>query len=233
MKLQELKRQFEAQYPGQSRIKALGLDNLPAGMVVEDPQTKQFPPLESLRLDQLVDLLERGNPDFASGVNSVRIHPSWQNAYYQPDDKSIQMGLKRMYGDQDVSEFPRPLTAPDIIQTLLHEIIHGYKMTEPGKGIYKNLPPQHIIPFTDHQRLLAQPGGTKVPELYEFYDPSHHSERKEIPSNVVSHSIAQYLFPEQKVTKLYPQGYSEAVNAVDNYLRLNDYARILAEQGLP
>lgn len=229
MKLQELKRQIEAQYPGQSRIKALGLDNLPAGMVAEDPQARQFPPLESLRLDQLVNLLERGNPDFASGVNSIRVHPSWQNAYYQKDDKSVHLGLKRMYGDQDVTEFPRPLTAPDIIQTLLHEIIHGYKMTEPTAlpGVV-----QPIIPPSVHSQLLGRPGGTKVPELYEFYDPKHHSERNEIPSNVVSHAIAQHLFPEQKVTQLYPQGYSEAVDAVSNYLRLNDYARILAEQGL-
>jgi len=222
MKLQELKRQIEAQYPGKGRIVALGLDNLPAGAVAEDPEAKQFPPIEDLRLQQLVDLLERGNPDYTSGVSSVKVHPGWANSQYYKGE--VDLGLKRFKG----GEYSEPMSPANMIQALIHEITHNKVIPLKWQGPAYDSP----IPLWDYYKLLNQPGGRDVPAMAgSGYDLAHHAEYDEIAPNVMGWAISRYLFPEegQQPERWHPKGFEPAANEVVRIMQLSDFA----EQGLP
>jgi len=208
MKLGELKQHIEEKYPK-------GIDQL------------GYPAVEELRLQGLVDLLNRGNPDYAANINSIDIAPFAYNSYYQPDDPNVRLGLTRIPPGQSQGV---PSSAADIVETLIHEITHSLVPTDPQKMLDSDLMDASV-----HRKLLSQPGGLSIPALNQMFNPNYNASPQEIPSNVLGWAIPRYLFPgeQEQPHAMFPEGYRGAANEVVRIMQLSDYARKLAEEGLP
>jgi len=152
------------------------------------------PPIESYRLQDLVNMVGRSNPELFSNVQTIDPVANERFTSWEPDAHKIRLGfLTQKPGEASVWKEPA-----NVIRGLLHESVHS--------RFPNGTPPFKTLDPWEHQKLLKL--GPKVLGLPEYYAPEHNQQRMEVPENVIGWAMANTIFPGQP-SKYYPEAYDE------------------------